>query len=397
MKKRLLFWLTTAAMQGSCGVSIPGTAPTAAAVDSTTASAAANSNSPTLLPSSTPLAQQAHYIGRFASDTATNQMQFAWSGAAAEVAFTGTGLQAQVGDTNVVYKDNEVAHNVLDVAVDGNWIQSIVLGVGLSSIDLATNLAPGQHTLRIIKRTEALVGTSVLGGFVPIDGNLMTPPKAAAYQIAFYGVSNETGYGDLASVTVADMCTFSYATEDSDKAYPAIVAASLGAELTNISYAGKGIINNGYPLYDPQPLPSLYNLVDPSNPNLTVDFSGPEPQVVGVDLGGNDFDNGTPDAYAFTQAYTQFLTTLRQRYPHVPIICVMSPMMIGDNRTNMGTWINDAIQARSQAGDDNITFLPFDVYTGTTYGCNYHPSADLQASMATVFAQQVRTVASVSD
>ena len=358
-----------------------------------------------------------HYtlVGRFDSSQG-DQVSFAFANSKVGARFSGT----QTVSVSLAGDGNDTYQAVLD---DAN---GIVLAPNASmqpnTLLIASGLDPTvTHTLWFIKRTEGYAtandgseqhtGTASFFGFL-LDGAgaFQDPPQTYARLIEAIGDSGFTGYGDAnVSAPGAPTCVFTPASEDATQSVPALTATLLGAEVMNISAAGKGIYTS---VYQPDPneqIPQLYLQTLPPNVSPAYAFGGATVDAVIVQGGSNDlagaYGSGTlPDPNAFIASYTSLLATIRQYRPSAPILCAVSPSADGNDIVTLTTAMNAAVANRAAAGDTQVSVYNF--FTGdangwTTYsdasyalglgsGCEGHPSPAGAAFLSARLANAVR-------
>lgn len=325
-------------------------------------------------------------IGRF--DTANpNDIRFTWSGSAIETHFYGTTLTVGLSDTEKVVYSNVLVSSSFDVIVDGALRAPLVLQHGTSRYALVQGLSKGEHTVRLVKRTEAQLGICSFTGF-RTDGVFLAPHAAPARRIEIVGDSLSAGYGILGTMTGPDdVCHFTAETENSGVTFGALAASALGADYMNISYSGQGITRNQV-AGGTRLMPAMYERVFPNDNNSAWSFSGWTPQVVVLAIGSNDFYNNAPDPADFEAGYAGFVQQIRDHYPKATILCTMGPTWHDDEAraeiTHVITKLNDA-------GDPNVAFLYFEpsLLKGV-WGCDYHPAATTHAAMAQVLQEAIR-------
>jgi lysophospholipase L1-like esterase len=301
--------------------------------------------------------------------------------------FSGTSVSATFSDTILF---NDYGPTRWEAIVDG--VSSILsINRAQTTYPLASGLAAGKHTVRLIKLTEASVGTSQFIGFDFNGGTLLAPPLAPARHIEFLGDSASNGYG----IEGANQnCGFTSATENAQKAYPALVAKDLNADHHNLSASGKGLLQNYY-----RPDTEVFSIIYPRAlpfVNASVfDFSSYVPDVVWMTLGGNDYDVGfpadpNPPTYsAFEAKYVEMVTLIRTRRPNAHIFCTVAPSLqngypAGWNAyTNVKTAATNAVSAKNGAGDNKVYFFEFARSTQADLtGCEFHPNVAKHRAMA---------------
>ena len=124
------------------------------------------------------------YVGRF-DFRDPGGPRCSWPASTVEVAFRGTSLRATI---------REEGKDQFQVVVDSNPTQILKLSQGEQTLDIATGLPAGSHTVQLVKRTEAFVGTTQFLGF-DVDGAL-SRPKRPKHILEVIGDSISCGFGD---------------------------------------------------------------------------------------------------------------------------------------------------------------------------------------------------------
>ena len=299
-----------------------------------------------------------------------DEPSFAWSGTGFVVRFSGTELAVRLG-----------GGQQYTVVVDGVVGPTLISSGGADTV--ASDLAPGEHLVEIYRRTEAHLGESTFRGVVLGEGQLLAPPPAPERRIELIGDSISCGYGNEGE----DMnCGFSADTENHYLTYGALAARALDAELSTIAWSGKGVVCNygddANSCVDP--LPVFYDRVLPGDPSSTWDFSSWQPHAVVINLGTNDFSTeDDPPQEEFEAAYVALLERVREGYPDALILCTIGPLLAGEDLSGAREYIQNAVDARTAAGDTNVKtfeFEPTDPNDG--YGCDWHPSLRTHEVMA---------------
>lgn len=347
-----------------------------------------------------------------------NHKRFSWPNSGIVVRFTGPSLSVNLGETqgwwwDAVHQVNGVCDSEYDVTIDGGTPKRLVTDTNTTSYVLADGLdATATHTVSLIRRTEGSIGIGAFGGIaLGSGGTLLPPPSPPTRRIEFVGDSELPGYGADASVEASNMCTFTPDTEDADASVAKATAELLQADFMNTAYSGKGITRNlttGDTVY----IPELYTRSVATDGNTTWDWNTWAADVVVLDAGANDMLGNAgqryyPDPNQFMSAYASFVGTLRQKYPHAPIFCVMSAAPENNDRTTMLAVLQQAVTQIQRVGDSNVFF--FDYFAtdpnNTSYadaqasnnlgfGCDFHPSAAgakfLGGRLAAAIKQQMK-------
>jgi hypothetical protein len=179
------------------------------------------------------------------------------------------------------------------------------------------------------------------------------------------------------------------------------VAHDLGADHHDISYSGRGVLLN-YTRSNPVVFDQLFPRSMPDSVTPVWDFTSFTPDVVWMNLGGNDWDQGgpstlPPDLTAFTNKYIALATLVRSKYPNAHIFCSITPSLndvypVGWNAlTNMRVAIANVVRARAAAGDAKIYAYEFARanYRADLSGCDHHGNLELNRRMADEVIAQI--------
>jgi len=298
-------------------------------------------------------------------DTNPLELQWAWSGSGALVAFEGTSCAVRMTARGALYR----------VRVDG---KESTLDLSNSSDTLhvlASGLAPGFHLVELRAKTEANNATTRFRGF-RIEGTAAPLPAPSSRRIEFYGNSITCGYGILDSVASNG---FSTKTEDEGRTFAALAADSLGADRRVVCWSGKGVFKNyGSDTVTPT-LPKLHRQILPSDANNLWDVSRWVPQVVVVDLGTNDFSGVAPDSAKFFQAYMGFVDSLHAHYPDARLVLVDGPMLSDGYPAGMNALTKvrahlETVVATGKTRGISISHLQLTPQGALGYGADYHPN-----------------------
>lgn len=343
------------------------------------------------------------YVGRF--DTSDpDGPKVGWPGARIIVRFEGTSLTAKITE-----KDLYKGPSGYDVIVDGK-VQAtpFVPQNGAADHVIAKDLAAGTHVVELWRRTEAVIGITQFRGFDFGGGKLLAPPVAPSRRIEFLGDSATSGYG----VECTDKNeSFSGATQNERKSFPAIVARTLGADHHNLSMAGKGLTRN-YDPTEPDLYPPLYERTLPEDPTSTWSFgSSWVPDVVVIALGSNDFDNPDdrlpPDLDAFKTKYHELVTLVRSKNPKAEILCTVAAELTDEYPadfnafTNMTTILKEVVDERHAEPyrDAKVHYHEL-VRASTTEdnggpdltGCEGHPNEAFHEKVAADLVTKIKSI-----
>jgi lysophospholipase L1-like esterase len=294
--------------------------------------------------------------------------------------------------------------NYFDVIIDGGPATKVTALATQTEYPVASNLSNGEHTVTLVKRTEAAIGFTQFLGF-KFAGEILAPPAQPSHRIEILGDSITCGSGDEAANNSAQ-CTedgWGQPYQNSYLSYGPVLARSLGAEYHVTSVSGIGLVRNYSSLYDARPLPAVYGLMfieEMTSPPWPFDKFVPDAVVIG--LGTNDFspgDSARPamDEATFTKGYVDFVTALRGHYPNAHIFGISSPML-GDGwpmPTDMALTVQKntltaVVDHFAALGDAKVHKFYVTKLIGE--GCGTHPSVAQHAAMASEISAYVKTV-----
>jgi len=323
-------------------------------------------------------------IGRF--DLRNENPRCAWAGSAIVARFRGTDLNLLLkdsakGDTNKVTGFN---NDYLTVRVDGGEPTTLRLESDRERYAVATGLAPGEHSMRVSKRTEPICGeVTLLGLEISAGGKLINPPARPERRIEFIGDSITCGYGNEAP---DEKQNFAPATENNDLAYGAITARRFGAEYVCIAWSGIGVYrnHNGDVMSN---MNTRYDKILKSDPTAIWDFTEPKPQVVVINLGENDFAKGDP-GQDYIDAYEKLVATVRRHYPQATIFFALGSMAKGEKAVKNQEYLEKII---ADLKDPKFFFasLGSQEIQKNGAGANWHPSLKTHAIMAELLAKVI--------
>lgn len=318
------------------------------------------------------------FIGRFdTSDPAGPK--FSWGTTTIKAAFHGTGISVNLKSTG---------DNWFEVIIDGKVKTPINITAKTSSpTTLVSGLTRDNHTVELVKRTEAWVGDVQFLGFTVTDGNLLEAPAPSLRRIEFIGDSITCGYGNEGT---SQYQSFTTKNENAYQAYGAITARLLEADSITVSWSGKGVIRN-YGGDTTDLMPSVYSRILAYDSALQWNPSQWIPQVVVINLCTNDYSVGIPDRTAFTTAYSNLVSRVRTQYPDAHIYCAMGPMLSGDSQSSARDYISSIVNQKNSAGDPKVHYIEFPVQEWANgYGEDWHPSLKTHQLIADQLTARIR-------
>lgn len=307
-------------------------------------------------------AQDVRILGR-SQPVPNGGFSIQWPGSGFEVSLQGSKLTAQIEDWG---------DNWLNVDVDGE-VTEIALKSGSWEYTLFDGLI-GRHTIKVTRRTGTPTGVTT---FLDVSGDgPMHPTADKSRRIMVIGDSVASGYG----VEGADQfCSYTYATQNHDLAFPALTAAAFGADLHTIAADGRGLIRNFEGNGETMAVAAWSRLPDDG---AAWPRQAYRPQVIIVNLGAIDFANGDPGDL-FDTVYTGLLAKLRLTYPQAEIYGAFGGMLHGETYAAARGSILGAVNARKAAGDSRVHFIEFSLDASPRrYGCDWHPGLNAHRQMA---------------
>jgi hypothetical protein len=112
-----------------------------------------------------------------------------------------------------------------------------------------------------------------------------------------------------------------------------------------------------------------------------------------INLGTNDFGcNANLSQTLFNTAYSNFITTVRSKYPGAMIYCAYGLMLSGTGLTNAEAYLTALVSDwNNNKGDKNVKLLKFEQQTSADYGCDYHPNVSRHQKMADTLTAQLKS------
>lgn len=293
--------------------------------------------------------------------------RYDWPGVSITVRFKGTSIGFFLEDGN----------NNFEVYVDD---QPVTVWVTDPDKDLysLSGLSSGEHTVRVVKRTEALFGTTLFKGLVlGPSASLLPPPPKPSRKIEFVGDSYVCGYGDEAATLKCDSLR---PYENVDKAFGADTARDLNAEAVFVAYSGRGVVRNygDKNRRSADPFPPLFTRTLCHDPQSRWDFSQWVPDAVVVHLGSNDFSSEPrADPADYVNNYVRFVKQIREYYPQAAIYC-----MGVTGWPNFHPYLEQVVNQSNGSGDKKVYLVSYPDIPQNELGCDYHPNVQAHRGLA---------------
>ncbi len=293
-----------------------------------------------------------------------------WPGTYFEARFKGTTVHLRLNDSV----------NKFNVYVDGQLV-STPSRPGEGDIALGP-FAPGDHTIRAEKLTEAAWTSAQFTGFFVSDpANVLPAPEASPREIEFIGDSYTVGYGNTSSTRDCPGDQV-WAATNTQLAFGPLTAKHFNADYRINAISGRGVVRNyggGEGLHLPQAYPYM---VQPQ----MVETADWHPQIIVIGLGTNDFTTPLHGGEVWTtrdelhsdyeQTYVQFVQDLRAKNPGAYFILMATDQANGEIQSE----VKKVLAALRAAGESRIDFIPMN---GLTFGgCDWHPTTADDAQVA---------------
>jgi hypothetical protein len=250
------------------------------------------------------------YEGRF-NFTDTNAPVVIWEASRISLDFE--------GETLGLIFDNIKGQNFFNVEVDGsNTIVEASEGKPVDPERLS-GFGPGRHHLVLFKRSEATAGTLRFRGVDLAAGAKAWAPKLPAYKLRMEFFGDSCSVGACNEDGPVEQWT-NRRTHNSALSYTTLLASAFSGDHRNISVSGMGVVTGYTKMKTEEILDRLYPTTDLPRADLTKWI----PDVVLVEVGGNDFtfteQNKQPFPEGFTDGYVRLVHSVRKIYPTAHIV-----------------------------------------------------------------------------
>jgi hypothetical protein len=337
-------------------------------------------NSPTVVQ---PKDRHLQYTGRidFADPDAP---VVSWPNTSIALNFKGTSVAVTLNDHD--------GKNFFNAFVDGDLNHPVIIQAqqGEHTYPVVDHLPAGKHSVLITKRTEGGEGSTIFNNvLLSPHATLLDPSPRPKHRMEVFGDSITSGMGDESPDTDVDD---RLRDKNSFMSYAAITARNLDAELHMTSQSGIGIMVSWFDFTMPQ----FYDQLSAVGNNDTQwDFSSWTPEVVVINLFQNDSwltDRDKkllplPTDEQRIQAYIDFVTTIRGKYPQAFIICALGSMDATREGSKWPGYIESAVaRMKNEKHDEKLAtiFFPF-----TGYG--QHPRVHHQQDNAALLTAFIKS------
>ncbi|MHB8962502.1 MAG: SGNH/GDSL hydrolase family protein [Saccharofermentanales bacterium] len=295
-----------------------------------------------------------------------------WTGAEIEFSFSGTEAWCYLsGQTDLGTLSGVYAGLYIDGADEPSGILEVTEAKWYK---VAGDLKAGDHTVRIIKHSEAFGGRLDFSQIkVTAPGSFNKAPSLPALKLEIIGDSITAGYGNMAD-QASDH--FNIKEENGYLAYGSILARRMDAQAHLLAWSGIGVLqnNDGRSI---NTMPKIYELTAPGVNRTSWDFTSYQPDIILVNLGTNDMASNAPPE-DFKAAYIDFIALIRKNNPDAAIFCTMGAM-----GTRLVPSMEEAVESIQLAGDGKVISIPMPQQLASDgYGADGHPSLATHEKMA---------------
>ena len=305
------------------------------------------------------------------------------SASAVEFSFVGTkGSVVVHGDQNCFesWAENSLAR--IGIFVNGEMVVDELVDNYEKEYTFLDTDAETKAEVKIVKLSDpaqSVVGINKIN--VTSKGNI-TPLEEKSLKIEFIGDSITCGIGVDDPHVDGVYCT---ASCNASKTFAYKVASMFDADYSFFAYSGFGCLS-GYrgtdtidskntipPIYPTYGMSSgkIAGELKPSD--IEYDFSSWQPDLVVINLGTNDnnYTKSNQDRKAeFSQAYYEFIKTVKSKYPNAKVLCVL-----GLGGANLYTPIKNAAEKyNAETGTEDVNYLKLSpIQEGDGVGVQNHP------------------------
>ena len=273
---------------------------------------------------------------------------------------------------NVYVDDETEPHSTLCLTDSGDYL-------------LARGLPQGKHTIKVLKRSEASIGTVAVRSLSSSGRFTNLAPEKSSRTIEVIGDSITAGFGNL--VTNGGSGAHTSYEQDGTRTYATMAGERLGADVTTISASGIGCryIGNGPDCV----MQDIYPYVDGLNLDTTTvyDFDSNPSDVVVISLGTNDV--GWASDSELVAAVEEMITLVREKNPDAVIIWCYGMMV-----TNRANLFQQAVNNIQTAGDNKVYYLQLPQANTATEGVGVgnHPTLASHLNASKVLADFIAEV-----
>jgi lysophospholipase L1-like esterase len=319
----------------------------------------------------------------------------ATAGGGVRLGFPGVTLHLRCRAKSLLMRVDASSDDVyFDVAVDGGEAGRLRALTGTADYPLLpAGASEGEHTVEVVRRSESWQGTCEVVGFdAGPGGEFLAPPAARPRRLLFIGDS--VTCGELSGLREDDPLgpgakTRAYAS-NARLSYGYLLARRLGAEVSLVSYGGRGVFRDWQGIRNTANAPQFYERALPDDPASAWNHAAYVPDAIGIALGTNDFSQGVPDENEFVNTYVELIRKVRRDAPGAWIWLIGSPILedkpgAAPKRSVLEGYLREVV---GRVGDPRCAFAPVRHYPGVPH--NGHPTGADHAAIADELEPVVR-------
>lgn len=326
-----------------------------------------------------------HYIGHFDRSDPSGP-KCVWSACTASLRFSGSAINLRLGETGGKVLEH-TGVNQWQIVLDGKPLRVLKPQVGQGVYRIASDLAPGEHQLEIVRRTEGSLGVSQLLGFELSEDARLLPPQPKPRRIEVVGDSIVCGYGNESRSRDEH---FHSDTQNAYMTFGAIAARAVDAEYSSVCRSGMTVTG----MFGAS---SLFLRNSEAHGAPDADFFRSQPDVVLINLGTNDFANGNPPDRPWIDSYKALISRIRAHYPKAMIYAATSSMLSDGWPVNQAAWSTHARFLRiivadlHQGIELNLRYIEFPTQNEANgIGGDWHPSVRTHQLMADIWVKALK-------
>lgn len=246
----------------------------------------------------------------------------------------------------------------------------IRLKQGENKIALPTGSAPaGGWVIELVRRTESWMGTASFDGLLlPAGCELLPPPAWPKRKLLFIGDSLTCGEYNERFPPEDDSTP---RTTNVARSYGMLLAKWLDTQVHVVAYGGRGLVRNWDGRREVNTVPVFFERSLPDDPATKWDHARYQPDVIVIN-DGTDHDADIMPQAELTDAYTAFVTRVREVHPKAYILISESgfhanaasgrPTLMRDE---MIKTLNAVVARRHASGDARIRVVRSGFFPGT--------------------------------
>jgi len=256
-----------------------------------------------------------------------------------------------------------------DIRVNGQAWSRLRSSSGVADYPLLAQAGPDEAFIEILRRNESWQGTcEILGLTADPEAIWLPTPAPTGPRLLFIGDSitcgEKTDYRSddpLLASSPSKACS-----ANARLTYAMQLAEALRARCHLVSYGGRGVIRDWQGIKACANAPQFYERSRPDIASEPWDHSRYQPQVVGVCLGTNDFNQGIPEEDEFVNAYAELVRKVLRDAPDARVLLIDSPIvkddpLTGPRRTVLRHYLQETLR---RLADPRVSHASVSVYPG---------------------------------